>query len=149
MNNKTDNGIHRFDGHFAPLSNFYNNDILVYFDGLFYKNSEAAYQSAKTLDIKERKHFTSLNPYNAKNSGRVIKLRNDWDEVKDEIMYQIVKDKFKRNSYPKEVLISTYPLILEEGNTWNDKYWGVCNGKGENKLGKILMRVREELLNNK
>ena len=34
---------------------------------------------------------------------------------------------------------------LEEGNTWHDTYWGVCNGKGKNKLGKILMQVREEL----
>lgn len=141
--------ITRFTGAFAPLSNFYNRDIRVYYDGLFYKNSEAAYQSAKTLDKKKREKFTQISPKEAKKQGRYLKLREDWDEVKDEIMYQIVKDKFERNSYPREILLGTYPLELEEGNTWGDEYWGVCDGKGENKLGKILMIVREEILFNK
>lgn len=42
-------------------------------------------------------------------------------------------------------LLSTGTAELVEGNWWNDRYWGVCNGRGENHLGKILMRIREEL----
>ncbi len=79
--------ITRFTGAFAPLSNFYDRDIRVYYDGLFYKNSEAAYQSAKTLDKKKREKFTQMTPKEAKRQGKYLKLREDWDEVKDEIMY--------------------------------------------------------------
>ena len=42
-------------------------------------------------------------------------------------------------------LLGTGDTYLEEGNTWNDTFWGVCNGVGENNLGRILMEVREEL----
>ncbi|NWN81082.1 NADAR family protein, partial [Bacillus sp. (in: firmicutes)] len=45
----------------------------------------------------------------------------------------------------KNKLLQTGESILIEGNTWGDKIWGVCNGVGENKLGKILMKVRNEL----
>ena len=41
-------------------------------------------------------------------------------------------------------LINTGDAILIEGNTWGDTYWGVCDGVGENRLGKLLMEVREE-----
>lgn len=60
-------------------------------------------------------------------------------------MYLVVKSKFEQNSDLKDKLIATGDEYLEEGNTWNDTYWGVCRGKGKNILGKILMRVREEL----
>lgn len=36
-------------------------------------------------------------------------------------------------------------MINNEGNTWGDKFWGVCDGEGENHLGKLLMEVRAEL----
>ena len=42
-------------------------------------------------------------------------------------------------------MIETGDEYLEEGNTWGDRIWGTVNGKGQNNLGKILMRVREEL----
>jgi predicted NAD-dependent protein-ADP-ribosyltransferase YbiA (DUF1768 family) len=62
-------------------------------------------------------------------------------------MYQCVKDKFTRNQDLKEQLIATGNEELVEGNTWGDIYWGVSRGRGKNMLGKILMRVREELRN--
>ena len=67
------------------------------------------------------------------------------EEVKDQIMYEIVLNKFSQNEELREKLIATGDEYLAEGNTWHDTYWGVCNGKGKNKLGKILMQVREEL----
>lgn len=62
-------------------------------------------------------------------------------------MYEICKAKFTQNEDLKEKLLATGNNILEEGNTWGDRVWGTVNGVGENRLGKILMRVREELRN--
>ena len=53
--------------------------------------------------------------------------------------------KFTQNEELKEKLLATENEELVEGNTWHDTYWGVCNRRGKNKLGKILMRIREEL----
>ncbi|MDE7478548.1 MAG: NADAR family protein, partial [Lachnospiraceae bacterium] len=74
-----------------------------------------------------------------------VKLRHDWEKVKFDIMYEICKAKFSQNEELREKLIATGKVRLEEGNTWGDKIWGTVNGKGQNNLGKILMRVREEL----
>ena len=95
--------------------------------------------------MEQRKNFLGLDPSSAKRKGRRVKLRNDWEEVKDQIMYEIVLNKFSQNEELRKKLIATGDEYLEEGNTWYDTYWGVCNGKGKNKLGKILMQVREEL----
>jgi len=62
-------------------------------------------------------------------------------------MYEICKAKFSQNTELKKRLLSTGNEHLEEGNTWGDKIWGTVNGIGENRLGKILMRIREELRN--
>ena len=62
-------------------------------------------------------------------------------------MYEICKAKFTQNEDLKEKLLATGNDILEEGNTWGDRVCGTVNGVGENRLGKILMRVREELRN--
>lgn len=79
--------------------------------------------------------------------SRQVPLRGDWEEVKDNIMYEICKAKFTQNEDLKEKLLATGNDILEEGNTWGDRVWGTVNGVGENRFGKILMRVREELRN--
>ena len=62
-------------------------------------------------------------------------------------METLVREKFSHNKDLKEMLLETGDAIIEEGNDWNDTFWGVCNGKGENHLGKILMKIREELRN--
>lgn len=60
-------------------------------------------------------------------------------------MYEICKAKFSQNEELRNRLIETGDEHLEEGNTWGDRIWGTVNGIGENRLGKILMRVREKL----
>ena len=62
-------------------------------------------------------------------------------------MYEVCRAKFMQHSDLKEQLLSTGSVQLVEGNDWNDREWGVCNGEGKNKLGKILMRIRGELAN--
>jgi ribA/ribD-fused uncharacterized protein len=138
-----------FTGSFDFLSNFYASN--VEYNGLTYKNSEAAFQAQKTEDEEKREKFCELNPYDSKALGRKIKLRKDWGSVKSQIMYEVVKAKFTQNNNIKQKLIKTGDAHLEETNTWHDCIWGVCNCPKcaelpkQNLLGKILMRVREEL----
>jgi len=134
--------IMRFDGVYRFLSNFYYCD--VYYDSVRYKSSEHAYQAAKTSDINLREAIRECNtPGDAKKLGRKLPLRTDWDDVKLNEMYKILKSKFS-NPKLKKMLVDTGSEELIEGNNWGDVYWGVCIGRGENNLGKLLMKVRSE-----
>lgn len=139
--------IKKFSGEYEFLSNFA--DTLICDDaGIYYTTVEAAFQAAKTNDLELRRRMARFEPKDAKRFGRKVDLRSDWDGVKDEIMYQLVKKKFSDNSFGyRDKLLATRDAELIEGNTWNDRYWGVCRGEGKNKLGQILMRVREEIRN--
>lgn len=135
--------IDNFRDAYAFLSNFY--DVPVEYNGLCFCNSEAAFQAQKTVDETERVQFTNLDASNAKRLGRIISLRDDWERVKIQVMYEVCYAKFIQNPRLAKWLIETGDEILVEGNTWNDKFWGVCNGEGANNLGKILMAIRTEL----
>ena len=137
--------IDSFRDEYFFLSNFYN--APVFYDGLLYQNNEAAFQAQKTLEKTDRKVFTQLAPAEAKRRGRHVRLRDDWEEIKDGIMEEIVRAKFSQNPKLKAELLATGEAQLIEGNTWNDRYWGVDvrSGIGKNHLGKILMKVRSEL----
>lgn len=135
--------ISEFRGKYAFLSNFY--EASVQYDGLPFHNNEAAFQSAKILEKQKRMLFCGLNPSDAKRLGRRLKLRPDWEQVKTEVMEIIVRDKFARNPDLKERLLATSNTALVESNTWGDTCWGVCKGEGENRLGHILMQVRNKL----
>lgn len=142
--------ITNFKYEYDYLSNFYNS--AVEYEGITYLNNEAAFQAQKTLDITERKKFSILSPSKAKYNGRCLKLRKDWEQVKDEIMYQICLAKFTQNEELKKKLLSTNNEELVEGTTgWHDNYWGNCecdkckNITGKNQLGKTLMKIREKL----
>lgn len=132
-----------FRGKFAFLSNFH--PCKVVYEGIEYPSSEHAFMSGKTLDQQERQHIASLpTPGAAKRYGRTIKLRPDWEEVKFKVMEDVLRIKF---SDPKlrEKLLATKGYLIEELNHWNDTCWGICKGVGENNLGKILMKIRDEL----
>lgn len=132
------NTIDEFRGRYFFLSNFYAAPV-VYQDALF-KNNEAAFQSAKCPE--RMLEFCILPPNRAKALGRRVKLRPDWETVKYDVMYDICMAKFTQNPDLLTKLLDTGDAELIEGNTWGvDLYRGI----GENHLGKILMRVREEL----
>lgn len=138
--------ISGFRGEWNFLSNFYKTDVL--FDGQIYPSAEHAYQAAKTLNLDLRKKFLKLSSSEAKSFGRTFKVREDWEEVKLKIMYEIVLDKFTRNDYMTFKLAKTVGYYIEEENYWGDTFWGICKGVGQNNLGKILMRVRDILIKN-
>ncbi|MCY9225939.1 NADAR family protein [Bacillus haynesii] len=135
--------VDEFKGKYYLLSNFYSAPVI--YQGITYQNNEAAFQAMKVTDKSIHLEFSGLPPNLAKRKGRRVKLRSDWEEVKETFMYEIVKAKFEQNDQLKNRLLQTGESTLIEGNTWGDIVWGVCNGIGENKLGKILMRVRNEL----
>jgi ribA/ribD-fused uncharacterized protein len=134
--------INEFRGKYYFLSNFY--EAPVTYENIAYQNNEAAFQSAKITDYDKRLQFANLNPSQAKSKGRHVTLRHGWESIKEEVMYEVCKAKFSQNIDLKQKLISTGDEYLEEGNTWGDKEWGTVSGKGKNKLGKILMRIRDE-----
>lgn len=138
--------IDSFRGPYSFLSNFYKSDII--YDGIRYNSAEAAFQAQKSLDLSEREEISLLTPLKAKKAGRHITLREDWDEVKLDIMYKICLSKFTQNEDMRQLLISTCGEELIEGNDWGDSFWGTVDGHGENHLGKILMRIRDELQKN-
>lgn len=137
--------IIEFNKEFHFLSNFYPATFEC--DGIIWKDSETAYQAAKSDDWNIRKEFSSqLTPGAAKRNGKLLTLRADWDEVKVKIMLEIVYEKFQQNLDLKQKLIATWPRKLEEGNYWRDTFWGVCpagSGIGKNMLGIILMDLRD------
>lgn len=137
--------IDKFDDTaFRFLSNFYPAPVV--YEGMEYPTSEHAYQAAKTLDIIQRQNVADQpTPGLAKRYGKAVSMRPNWDEIKVRVMCEIVDAKFTQNPRLAEMLVATQDAELVEGNTWGDTFWGVCDGEGENMLGKILMGVRENL----
>jgi len=136
--------IKEFQGEFRFLSNFW--PARLHHDGIEYPTTEHAFQAAKTLDFRDRWNISKLpTPADAKREGRKLVLRPDWEAVKDQVMLELTILKFMNHRKLKEQLLATGHAELIEGNTWGDKYWGVCGGEGHNHLGKILMLVRGQL----
>lgn len=132
-----------FRGNLGFLSNFH--EATIYVDGERYRSVEHAYQAYKTTDPWSRKLIREARtPGEAKKLGKSVLLRGDWDEVKIDLMRSFVRKKFE-NPFLRPLLLATDRATLVEGNTWNDTFWGVCRGVGQNWLGKILMEVREEI----
>ncbi len=134
-----------FKDEYDFLSNFYPAVITV--DNITYPTLENAYQAQKCIDCSKRIEFVNITPGQAKRLGRKVELRKDWEEVKDSIMYDLLLKKFS-NAQLRERLRSVKEEIVES-NYWHDNYWGscVCNkcqNKGSNKLGKMLMKIRDE-----
>lgn len=130
--------ISEFRGRYYFLSNYYTCEVL--YDGLVYSSAECAYQSSK-VQPSDRHKYTVCSSPEAKRMGRSEIVDPNWHNGKLLTMLKIVYNKFSSNLHLLERLLETGSQELIEGNTWGDTYWGVCNGIGENNLGKILMIV--------
>lgn len=139
-----DNHVYGFFKDHRYLSNFHEHQIT--FEGLTYDSVEAAYQAQKSVDEEVRNMFVCYSPSTAKNEGRKLNLRPDWEQVKIKIMFKLVYIKFLSNAKLASMLLATGERRLEETNYWNDVFWG-CNQQhiGKNFLGSILMDVRYNL----
>lgn len=141
----SDENIYGFYGKWRFLSNFYTSPFEL--EGKRYETVEHYYQACKAKDEQDHEYVrTAPTPGLAKHRGKRIPIREDWDENKIHVMTQGIIAKFEQNPELGEKLARTSPGQLFETNTWGDTYWGVCNGKGCNNLGKVLMFVRETFI---
>jgi predicted NAD-dependent protein-ADP-ribosyltransferase YbiA (DUF1768 family) len=139
-----------FFGKYRFLSNFHEQQgVTIWIDGLELENRvpcksvEVAYQASKTLVLGER-FIVAETPGIAKKLGYEVTLRYDWQNVKNDIMLELLTQKFAQPYY-RDLLLATGDAYLEETNTWGDCWFGVCNGSGQNWLGKMLIQIREAL----
>ena len=139
--------ITAFRGAHRWMSNFWPVDVV--FEGVSYPSVEHAYQAAKTLDPAIRAAVRECATASAaKKAGRTFTIRADWDAVRLEIMRGLLVQKFQRPDLA-ELLRATGTAHIEEGNTWNDRFFGVVRvgdtWEGLNHMGRLLMEIRASL----
>ena len=132
---------------FKELSNFFPAKFTI--DGKVYPTVEHYFQAMKFPNNPafQDQIIAQKTPAGAKKMGatKVIPIRTDWDEIRDDVMKKALRAKFTQNEELKALLLSTEAKPLEEASP-TDSYWGTGkNGKGQNRLGKLLMELRAEL----
>lgn len=136
--------IDQFQGKYDFLSNFY--PAVISWCGITYPTTENAYQASKTTDHTTRIQLSLMTPGKCKRAKPPNPM--DWQEeyAGPLVMYEVNTLKYQIPEL-REMLLATGDVELIEGNHWNDTYWGVDlkTGKGQNRLGKILMRIRAEI----
>jgi len=128
------------------LSNMYPCEIE--YNGYIFPSSENLYQFMKIPDNLKNKYidiYTSVSPEKSKYISRKNPIRKDWDKIKINVMYNILKLKFNQHKDLKEKLLQIEGPIVE-WTTWGDTFWGMDlkTEKGNNWLGKLLMQLRSE-----
>lgn len=137
-------GIYGFDGEYRWLSNFYQLQYPIeIFDTKFY-TTENLYQAFKCKHMDDILYIAQLSPGQAKRIGKKVEICPFFLETKLDVMTSILRLKFNQPKF-KELLLATGDCYIEETNNWGDIFFGVCNGIGENHLGKIIMLIRDEL----
>ena len=139
-----------FSGHYELLSPHYYSDIV--YEGMKYPTAWHAYQASRCLDYIDKKAISSAQTneeieaiIKAAERGYRTKV---WDtQLKD--MKAVQKKKFTKK-FLKRFLLNTYPAKLVFTNKDHEHFWGSCSkhlfAKGNNALGKMLMEIRDELL---
>lgn len=155
--NKILNGTQGFDDKYRCFSNFYKHDAISIKLPYGHKNSkyyfsdnvETLFQAAKCKTHKDiQSIILTTTPGEAKRLGRKVELREDWENIKEEVMKELINKKLEVLPYFKKILMEIPEhIVIAEFNTWNDAEWGVSSKtlKGNNKLGEILMNLRIKL----
>lgn len=145
--------IDKFRKEYFFLSNFYPKGFNM--NGKYYATSEHAYQALKAKNESDHELIRlQTSARMSKQIGQEITPRENWNKIKKDVMLDVLREKFK-DKYLTELLKETEPHYLKEGNTWHDNFYGDCecdkcqNITGENWLGKLLIKVREGLLESK
>lgn len=131
------------------LSNFYIKSL--YYKGEWYKSAEHAFQAEKAVNGKDKQYIMNApTAAQAKHRSNEITCRKDWHEKRMIIMLNILRCKFTVLDGLDDKLIATENFLIE-GNSWGDNFWGMVRDintgewKGDNFLGKFLMKVRNEI----
>ncbi len=135
--------IDEFRGKYDFLSNMYEIQLVI--DGETYRSVENYFQAMKSDSPGTRRCIAAANPISSKMMGRRVKLTKDWNIKKIGVMEKALTVKFN-DPLMRQKLIATAGMKLVEGNTWNDTFWGMYNGKGMNVLGCMLMRIRDKII---
>lgn len=141
-----------FTGKWSVLDNFAPTPVLVNIGhGMkSYPTSEHAFAAAKA-DVAGDAELVRLcrEPGAAKAMGRRVPLRPDWEAVKFEVMWHVLQAKFRQHRGARLVLEATKDSVIYEGNTWEDRVWGIVQRPGSrhlwdgrNALGVQLMEIR-------
>ena len=139
--------INSFTGAYSFLSNNYI--LPVTYNNITYTCAKAAYEAQKCPS--RAKEFSELRPSEADILGHKVPIVENWDDIKDAVMAEILTSKFLQNEYLRDKLIDTGEAKLVYKNTWHQNYWGMCSCKlcqevsKQNKLGLILMDVRRDI----
>lgn len=133
------------------VANWFSNFVMspIEIDGLIQPSVEHYYQAQKNLNPNYQEAVRcAVTLAKAKAYGRHCELREDWEQVRETVMLTALRAKFSLPEW-KEKLLATGDEVLIEWNNWRDKYWGVTvdDLQGENRLGYLLMQVREDLKN--
>ena len=142
--------INRFENENFFLSNF--SESLIFYQDKIWKTVEHLYQAAKSTDPKVREEVRQCTtPGLSKKMGRTLKLRPDWEEIKEDVMLMCLILKYDQNPELKAKLLATNDATLIEGNFWHDNFFGICSCnfcsnkiEGKNILGKFLMQIRTD-----
>ena len=156
---------------YPQFSNYFVHDITI--DGVVYKSSEHAFQCKKFLykgaSKTSRDYAEVIRNIKTPNMSRILasqkkmggyawtkplnvlideyksaKIDPNWDENRVDVMYNILRHKFQDPKL-REILLSTGDKEIVE-HTSRDKFWADGgDGSGKNMLGKLLVKVREEL----
>ena len=142
--------IYLFKNEHKWLSNFEPCEIELH--GNIYQSVESAYQSEKSNNENWKRFCLNNSSRDVKIASKKIKIRKDWNDVKLRIMENLLKQKFSKEPF-KKLLLQTGDENIVEGNYWNDVEWGVDLTRspniGENHLGRIIMKIRDNLKENK
>ncbi|MGM9844432.1 MAG: NADAR domain-containing protein [Muribaculaceae bacterium] len=136
--------IDRFKGEYDFLCNRFACRFI--WQGLKYSNAEAAFQSSKCENERERKAFCDCSADKAVLKGREVVPPAGWEDERLCIMESVLTAKFEQNPMLMKRLVETGNRLLINGNSKGETYWGVdlYTWVGENMLGKLLMKIREK-----
>lgn len=135
-----------FRGEKYFMSNMYPCTVRINVKGriITMNSSEAVFQALRCKNITDIDRFIGINGFAAKKLSYSLEARPDWFNVNLDVMRYALKCKFTQNPDLAEKLMA-YEGEIVEVNEWNDTFWGVCNGRGKNNLGKLLMELRDDL----
>ena len=148
---KMDEVIGFYPREFYPFDNF--SSFKVEWNGYLFSSVEEAYQAASFMGSDEELVEKIKKSHSADEAQRIAyanrdKRREDWDDVKVSIMEELLRLKIEQNPYVKKKLLQTGDYMIVEDSP-KDDFWGWGpNRNGQNNLGKLWMKLREELKNN-